>query len=185
MSKQKMKIPGFEVLIIIVFFASFLIWAVPKCAKTANEFEAKAVETEKPEATETDKIIDSIAANLITAPGSISEKIDSAKQMVKNKLQATTPSTTTVDSRSILFITIDKLKLRSEPDLEADIVATLPLFEEVYFMDEVTEFTQQISLGYEIAEEPWIKVQTKKGKAGWVYGAGVHYYKKKRSGVME
>lgn len=185
-----MKIPGYEVLIILVFFASFLIWAVPRCAKTATEYEEKATKTEAPQVTEADKIIDSIAANLIKAPGSISEKIDSTKQMVKNKLQsaaatAATTGTTAVNRRSILYITIDKLKLRTDPNLEADIVATLPLFEEVYFMDEVTEFTQQISLGYEIAEEPWIKIQTKKGKTGWVFGAGVHYYKKKRAGVME
>ena len=184
MSEKKFKMPGFEVLIIIVFFLSFLIWAVPKCADTAKEYEERAtVSTEKPEQSETDRTIDSIAANLITAPGSIGEKIDSAKQMMKNKLQQAT--TVVTPSKSILYITIDKLKLRAEPNLEADIVASLPLFEEVYFLNEVTEFTQQISLGYEIAEEPWVKVQTKKGKAGWVFGAGVHYYKKKRSGVME
>ena len=34
--------------------------------------------------------------------------------------------------------------------------------------------------GYEIADEPWVKVQHKRGRIGWVYGAGVNYYKKKR-----
>ncbi len=183
MAEKKSIIPGFEVLIIIVFFASFLIWAVPKCAATQTEYEKKAKEKEKPEETPTDKTIDSIAANLIAAPGSIGEKIDSAKQIIKDKLKQA--PTIVAPSRSILYITIDNLKLRTEPKLEADVLATLSLFDEVYFMNEVTEFKQEISLGYEIANEPWVKVQTKKGKDGWVYGAGVHYYKKKRSGVMD
>jgi hypothetical protein len=42
-----------------------------------------------------------------------------------------------------------------------------------------------VNLGTEKADEPYVKIKTKRGTVGWVYGAGVHYVKKKRSGVLE
>ena len=51
-------------------------------------------------------------------------------------------------------------------------------------MNEVTDSTYQISLGKEMADEPWVKVKNNRGKIGWVYGAGINYYKKKREGVQ-
>ena len=64
--------------------------------------------------------------------------------------------------------------------MDSTIITKLKLFEEVSFMDEVTSFKQRISLGPEIAEEPWVKIRSRKGHIGWVYGAGVNYYKKRR-----
>ena len=183
MANKKSIVPGIEILIIIVFLASFLIWAVPKCVATKTQLQSEALEKDKKEVDETDKTLDSIAANLITAAGTVTGVVDSAKQVVKKAIPSAIAPVAT--NQSILYITIDNLKLRKAPSLDSVVVATLPLFEEVYFMNEVTEFKTQISLGYEITEEPWVKVRTKKGKDGWVYGAGVHYYKKKRSGVME
>jgi hypothetical protein len=75
--------------------------------------------------------------------------------------------------------------MRRSPELKADVIAELSLFSKVFFMNEVTDSLYEINLGYEVAKEPWVKVRTKKGKEGWVYGAGVNYYKKKRSGVMD
>ena len=79
-----------------------------------------------------------------------------------------------------LFVNIDGLNLRRGPSLDSAIIMKLPLHEQVGFMNEVTDSTSQISLGNEIANEPWVKVRHKGGRIGWVYGAGVHYYKRKR-----
>ena len=84
-----------------------------------------------------------------------------------------------------LYITIDKLKLRSEAGLGSEVLGELPLFSQVYFLDEVTDTTYVINLGKEVADEPYVKVKTMRGTVGWVYGAGVNYYKKKREGVLE
>jgi Bacterial SH3 domain len=83
-----------------------------------------------------------------------------------------------------LYVSISGLKVRSEPNLTAKVVQKLALFDEVSYQNEVTKYTQPLSLGKEMANEPWVKVRTKKGKTGWVYGAGVSYYKIKRKGVM-
>lgn len=181
MGKKKSIVPGVEILIIIVFLISFLVWALPKCAATKSRLQQEVETKEISEEEETDRTLDSIAANLVTSGGVAVGVVDSTQKVVKEKV----PTAPVVNNRSVLYITIDNLKLRKSPHLDSVVVATLPLFEEVYFLDEVTDFTQQISLGYEITEEPWVKVRTKKGKDGWVYGAGVHYYKKKRTGVLE
>lgn len=86
---------------------------------------------------------------------------------------------------SKLFVTIDKLKLRKTPGLKAEVLGELKLFDEVYYMNQVTDSLFEVNLGKEVAKEPYVKIKTKRGTVGWVYGAGVHYVKKKRSGVLE
>jgi hypothetical protein len=75
--------------------------------------------------------------------------------------------------------------VRKEPGLKGETVAELKLFEPVTFLNQKTDWTQEISLGYEKVTDHWIKIRTQSGKSGWVFGAGVHYYKMKRKGVLE
>lgn len=96
----------------------------------------------------------------------------------------TTPSATS-SKYSTLYVSIDGLKMRKEPGLKGDAIAKLALYEPVTFLNQKTEWTQEISLGYEKVKDHWVKVRSQSGKEGWVFGAGVHYYKMKRQGVME
>jgi hypothetical protein len=91
----------------------------------------------------------------------------------------------TAGGGSKLFVTIDKLKVRKTPGLKGELLGELKLFDEVFYMNEVTDSTYVVNLGKEKADEPYVKIKTKRGTVGWVYGAGVHYVKKKRSGVLE
>jgi len=75
--------------------------------------------------------------------------------------------------------------MRKQPGLKGELVAQLDLYEQVYFLNQKSEKTEEISLGYEKVTDHWVKVRTKSGREGWVFGAGVHYYKMKRKGVME
>ena len=97
---------------------------------------------------------------------------------------ATSGTTATATKYSSLYVTIDGLKLRKQPGLKGEVVATLELYEEVYFLNKKSEKTEEISLGLEKVTDHWVKIRTKAGKEGWVFGAGVHYYKMKRKGVM-
>ena len=97
------------------------------------------------------------------------------------KALATAPKT----GGATLYVTIEGLKMRKEPGLKSESVAKLALYEPVTFLNQKTEWTQEISLGYEKATDHWVKVRNKAGKEGWVFGAGVHYYKMKRKGVLE
>ena len=133
-----------------------------------------------------------------TTPPGAAPAQPGAQRPVVTRTPSATPTTTPTGSQpaaqpaqpsgqkySTLYVTIDGLKLRKEPTLKSDVVAKLELYEPVYFLNQKTEKTEEINLGYEKVTDHWVKVRTKAGKEGWVFGAGVHYYKMKRKGVME
>jgi hypothetical protein len=95
------------------------------------------------------------------------------------------PAQSAESKYSTLYVTIDGLKMRKEPNLKGAVVTKLELYEPVYFLNQKTEKIEEISLGYEKVKDHWVKIRTKSGKEGWVFGAGVHYYKMKRKGVMD
>lgn len=105
---------------------------------------------------------------------------------LSNQPASSTPATSTAAPKySTLYVTIDGLKVRKEPNLKGAMVTKLDLYEQVYFLNKKSEKPEEISLGYEKVTDYWVKIRTKSGKEGWVFGAGVHYYKMKRKGVLE
>ena len=192
-----------DLLIGIVLLSIFLLWSASKCKETKEQLQEEAqtevvADSLKNSDKEEEEINDVLAEALrkkrdeqaVKAAAII--KADSIKNAALLKqdssavVSTTKPAATssTVPAASKLFITIDKLKIRSSPGLKSKVLGELPLFSEVYFMDEVTDSIYSLSLGKEMAHEPYIKVKTKRGTIGWVYGAGVNYYKKKREGVQ-
>jgi hypothetical protein len=80
-----------------------------------------------------------------------------------------------------LYIVIDSLKLRSRPQLDSSFIRYLAYDEIVYDMGEQTQYMQTIRYSMdEVRTEPWIKVRSKQDEIGWVFGAGVSFYRKKR-----
>lgn len=165
-NKEDGMLPKMELLIIFVFFMSFIVWAMSKCNATQAQYaqEANEVPTKVEETT--------IEEPVITKPS------EDNKNLPK---KTTTPIKTVTEKVTVLYVTLDGLKLRKGHHLDSSIVRTLKLNDEVYFLNEVTDFKQKINLGDQIAIEPWIKVRSYTGHEGWVYGAGVHYFKSKPS----
>ena len=183
MTKKKTKtsfLPKVEVLIILVFFASFMAWAISKCDATKKSFQDDPVEEtgSSPDGTPT---IDSLNA-LAAAPNNDFPSGE-APQLSTNTPTVGQPRVSQQPKYSKLYVTIDGLKMRSGPSLDSAVISQMKLFEQVDFLNEFTDSTEQINLGYEMADEPWFKIQHR-GKAGWVYGAGVNFYKKKREGAF-
>ncbi len=189
-----------EVLIVGALLLVFLLWAGSRCKETKvpsqDEAQAQTVAdslaNRKKAETETTASDDILAKALRKKKEEMdaaakADSIKKAKAVGVSTPAAPAASTSTANSpaRGKLYITIDKLKLRSKPGLKSKVLGELPLFSEVYFMEEVTDSIYTLSLGKEVANEPYVKVKTKRGTVGWVYGAGVNYYKKKREGVLE
>lgn len=82
-----------------------------------------------------------------------------------------------------LFVTFDGLNVRTGPGLNYSKIDRLKLYDEVIFLNEISDSSYQINLGQITPDEPWVKVKTPNNKQGWVYGAGVSYYKKRLEGV--
>lgn len=205
-----MKIPRIESLVLIICFLAVVVWAVQKCnAKRATIKPAITQKEERPVKRDTVFVREGIetgAAPVTTTapvtapaqpyklPANPGEAVQTATQerTVTTQVQpqqavaGTKPATqTVVKNQTTLFVTIDQLKLRREPGLKSETIAQLDLYEQVYFMNEKSDYTQEINLGTELVTDYWVKVKTKSGKVGWVFGAGVHYYKQKRKGTLE
>ncbi len=183
--KKTSWLPKFEIIIIAVFFFSFIIWAASRCGgvkKAVVEDAGLEVPADMIDTVETTATV-AKPTDIRTAYLDSLERVRRRDTLYANRIDTTAVENSGPYGR--LYITIKNLKVRKFPGLKEEVIGQLPLYEEVEFMNEVTDSTYQINLGYEIADEPWVKIRTKKGTVGWVYGAGVNYYKQKRTGVLE
>lgn len=206
-----MKLPKSESLIILVFIGCVALWAVSKCAATRSnaarrmrDLAADEEHDERPARRDTVVLTQPAPAPSapvnVQGPGAATPQPSMPTAAPSAAAPVTLPGKTpqrqsaapppqpaaaATNKYSTLYVTIDGLKMRKQPSLKGDLVAKLELYEPVFFLNQKTEKTEEISLGYEKVTDHWVKVRTKEGKEGWVFGAGVHYYKMKRKGVME
>ncbi len=182
-----------ETIIIGAFFLFFIVWAVQKCNQTAK---IKQAELNKGHDIQNRDSIGRASRTVVTPPApltltppaqtTVQSIATPTKPAVIPPSQPIKPATppTTKPTEKLLYVTIEGLNVRAEPSLKAKSFGKLKLHDQVAFLDKVTEDTQKLSLGTEEANEPWVKIRTKRGTIGWVYGAGVSFYKTKRKGVL-
>lgn len=200
-----MKLPKSESLILLVFIGCIALWGVSKCSDMRSDAVRRVrdlsegdnedrpirrdtvvlapapVNTERPApAPAAAPVQHSTPAAVAPAP------TPTPRPAAPAAAPGTSPSGNAASPKyATLYVSIDGLKLRKTPGLKGEVVATLELYEAVQFMNKKSEKPEEISLGYEKVTDHWVKVRTQSGKEGWVFGAGVHYYKMKRKGVME
>ena len=167
----------------------FLIWAMQQCSRDDGDYamiaEREARETyidtmrraeqERQIQAQIDVEAEARAAALLRArtqplPGDSVVRIPAADVVV----QRVTP----------LYSTINGLNVRTGPSIKNSKVARIGLYEEVLYAGEVTDSLYTIDLGEVSPTAPWVKVKLKDGKEGWVFGAGVSYYKYQLKGVI-
>lgn len=177
----------FEVLFIVVLFIGFFAWAFTKCS--SSQLTPANVEAIPNTAEEIEEVASPAAANNPNSPtydlGEVTEPVDRSTSVsapagagnVEVVGRRNDSGTVTRRSYTPLYVTLQDLKVRRGPSRDSAIVSVLSLNEEVMFMEKRTSFRERINIGTELTNEPWVYVQTKKGHKGWVYGAGVHYFK--------
>lgn len=77
------------------------------------------------------------------------------------------------ESNKAFYSWIDNLKIRNKPGLKENVIGFLKEGEQVYFLNKKSAFKDKISLRGFFLNEPWLKIKTKKGKIGWVFGGGI------------
>ncbi|MFN0215403.1 MAG: SH3 domain-containing protein [Saprospiraceae bacterium] len=201
-----MKIPKSETLILLAFLVCMALWAMSKCSERRADAVRKVRDIE---GSDEDRPVKRDTVVVTTAPQTPSNQpkenpatppegqapptslltpqpggAPKRPELTNEISKPNPPAGNTGTSGSILFVTIDGLKVRKEPGLKGETLAELKLYEPVTFLNKKTDWTQEISLGYEKVTDHWVKVRTQSGKEGWVFGAGLHYYKMKRQGVL-
>lgn len=71
------------------------------------------------------------------------------------------------------YATVDKLRMREEPNKNGLVLEQIKEGEQLLFLNEKTDETERIKLRDKWFVEPWLKVESEKGTAGWVYGGAV------------
>ncbi len=167
----------------------FLFWAMQQCTSRDGDYAMIAEE----EARQT--YIDSVRR--VEQDARIQAEIDvEAEARAQALLRARTqplpgdsvvriPEAQKVIERvTPLYSTINGLNVRSGPSMKNGVITRLSLYDEVIFTGEVTDSLYSIDLGEITPTAPWVKIRLKDGKEGWVYGAGVSYYKFQLKGVI-
>ncbi|MEM8527598.1 MAG: SH3 domain-containing protein [Bacteroidota bacterium] len=159
--KKKRVLPNIEVLIIGVFIISFFLMVLPKCESTREEYQQIAQDT---------AAVDTMIRENFAVPPPPEPEVATPAE----------GRPTLANGESVLYVTIDKLKFRAEPHVASRVLKEFDLFEEVIFLNEVTEKKKEVDWGDGIiTNEPWIKIKSAEGKTGWAYGAGLYFYKRK------
>lgn len=177
-----MKLPKVEVLMIFIFFGCVAIWAVSKCNSRRSVASSKTrllEEDDRPLRKDTvymtpGAVSAAPAAQPAAAPKPPQPVSIKGPEKAPEAVQPAAPSA----AANILYCTVEGLNVRSEPNVRSAAVATLKKHEPVSFLNKKTDFTEELNLGNGKITDHWVKVKTKDGKVGWVFGAGVHYYKK-------
>ncbi|MEY4903382.1 MAG: hypothetical protein RLZZ292_1197 [Bacteroidota bacterium] len=185
-----------EVIIVAVLFLGFIMWAVSKCNATRNRYaDVEAARTRDSLA-----LLPKTPTRTVVAPAPLPDPA-TAVPVTPNNQVATLPVTpkpvapitpaapkpipAATPAKPKLYVTMDGLNVRTEPNLKAKSLGKLALYAEVSFLNETTKEPQKLSIGTATVEEPWVKIKTQKGTIGWVFGAGVSYYKTKRKGTLK
>jgi hypothetical protein len=164
------KFSRLELFVFAGFVLLILFFSVSRCNAKKEELRLK-MEAESME----DQIQDSInriAKLAKTLPPKDTTPLPPPEAKVETVREEITP----------LFVVLEELNMRAQPKLNGPLLARLQLYDEVYYLNEVSDFKQEINLGGVVYNEPWVKVKNQRGQIGWVYGAGVHYYKFRRPG---
>lgn len=167
----------FQFILFGVLLLVFFIWAGGKCSRS----QADIVTDEQ---LEMQAMVDSLtqlqAAN--TKAAADKAKVRTSDGVNRDTIRGGQMQIIR-ERKTPLFVTIQGLALRSGFGLNHEIIDRLELYEEVNFLNEVTDSLYTIKLGNITPTEPWVKVRSQKGRDGWVYGAGVDFYKRKLEGV--
>lgn len=152
-----------EFLLIAAFFLGFVVWSVSKCGRTRGTYEDAAAK----------ELADSLEYE--QQRGDARPAPDTTAVVARTSpTQAITP---TRERYTVLYVAVEGLNVRSEPKISARLLDRLPLYEEVEFMNQTTDSLEEISLGAQTFKAPWVKIKTRKGREGWVFGGAVSYYK--------
>lgn len=186
-----MKLPRLETLLVFAVLGCVALYGISTCSSKRARYQPSLDEEDRQERAERlDTVrrtnpappVQTPSNNTPMGPALTNANPATATKPVPPVQQTAKPEAT---KYTTLYVSIDGLNVRKTPGLKGETVAKLKLYEPVYFLNQKSEKTQEINLGYEKVTDYWVKVRTEQGKEGWVFGAGVNYYKTKRKGVLE
>lgn len=121
------------------------------------------------------KVKEKINSSSVDAPAQESE-VNSIEATTTEEASTAPEMTTTPED--YFFISVDRLRIRSTPDLNGETLGHLDFGTKVIDLEEQSEHTDQIVLAGKERDEPWRKIKFEidrhtKPIIGWIYGGGL------------
>lgn len=168
-----------------LFTLIFLIWAMQQCGQRDGDYAMIAEKEARESYIDSLQRIEENARIDAEAQARAEALLRARTEPLPGDSLVRVPAQQVVVERvTTLYSTINGLNVRTGPSLKNRVITRLPLYEPVIFTGEVTDSLYTIDLGNISPTEPWVKIRTEDGKEGWVYGAGVSYYKFQLKGVI-
>ena len=167
----------------------FLIWAMQQCSRDDGDYamiaerEARETYIDTMRRAEQERQIQTQIN--VEAEARVEDLLRARTQPLPEDSIVRFPTADVVIQQvTLLYSTINGLNVRTGPSIKNNKIARLGLYEEVIFTGEITDSLYTIDLGEISPTAPWVKVKLKDDKEGWVFGAGVSYYKFQLKGVI-
>jgi hypothetical protein len=73
----------------------------------------------------------------------------------------------------IYYVWVDNLRARKRPGKDGEVIRELKYMEKLIYLNEKSDFTEEVNLRGRVYNEPWLKVRLPSGEIGWVFGGGI------------
>lgn len=80
------------------------------------------------------------------------------------------PEGVTITETNLYVSTVDNLRIRETPELNGNVIGKIMRFEEVEYRGEKSTTQTSLEVDGDQISAPWIKVKTKQGVEGWIWG---------------
>ncbi len=144
---------------LVVIAAIFMIYALSKCS---NCGKSKTAENST-DSTQVNPAVTQTTSTPAPAPVPVIEPTSNVPASLNGKLP--------------LYVVMDSLKIRRGPSLDSVTIGILRKDVVAFYAGRSANPTTVKLEGKEY-REPWVEIITVDGRKGWVYGAGVHFYRK-------
>lgn len=92
------------------------------------------------------------------------------KKGIDNKSTQLTIKDETESKTKKLLITVDNLRVRTSPDLDAEKLENLPLNTVVEYLNKKSEHKTEVTIKGKKINEYWYQIKTPSGNIGWIHG---------------
>lgn len=75
---------------------------------------------------------------------------------------------------NVFMVSVNNLRLRDGAELKANKIGLLPMHSEVVYLNEKSQYQQEVILNEGKVMDYWYKVKTTSGKVGWLHGCCVN-----------
>lgn len=116
---------------------------------------------------------------LLITLGSCETETNSDKETLQNKAEEASqiveaPAAISAESIELTAI-LDNVRIRDKAGLKGKEIASVSKGMKLFYLDEMSDFTDEITLRGIAYNDPWLKIKTTKGEIGWVYAGAIKF----------